>query len=244
MSKVALAHLSLSCLVIINLIPFGNVGGCVPTSSTSEGRHQRRSHQLVQGRIYQFLTLDDVARRRGKPSESFAITKGVYVTDREPVYGRIDVPYETSGGGFVLTLGAHWKRYGGGKFNSPVWMYIRKNDLPSTSNWDKKSVSFVTRGYARIQVDTPTPGVYYVMIRTAASPTAPDNDDSEGSEEDLTVVASILPRDHPEAGNPSWRLPSTRRLPRGDYYKTSGKVLRLDAQDSQSEDGRSTVSVP
>ena len=51
---------------------------------------------------------------------------------------RIDVPYETSGGGFVLTLGAHWKRYGGEKFNSPVWMYIRKNDLPSTSNWDRK----------------------------------------------------------------------------------------------------------
>jgi len=243
MSKVALAHLSLTCLVIINLIPFGNVGGCVPTSSTA-GR-QQRSHQLVQGRIYQFLTLDDVARRRGRPSESFAITKGVYVTDREPVYGRIDVPYETSGGGFVLTLGAHWKRYGGEKFNSPVWMYIRKNDLPSTSNWDRKSVSFVTRGYARIQVDTPTPGVYYVMIRTASPSATDDDDDREGSEEDLTVVTSILPRDHPEAGNPSWRLPSTRRLPRGDYYKTSGKVLRLDLQDSHSDhDDRSTVSVP
>ena len=56
----------------------------------------------------------------------------------------------------------------------------------------------MTRGYARIQVDTPTPGVYYVMIRTA-SPSATDDDDHrEGSEEDLTVVTSILPRDHPE----------------------------------------------
>ena len=47
-------------------------------------------------------------------------------------------------------------------------------------------------------MDAPTPGVYYVMIRTASPSATGDDDDSEGSEEDLTVITSILPRDHPE----------------------------------------------
>lgn len=75
-----------------------------------------------------------------------------------------------------------------------------------------RSISYVSRKYARLRLDTPTPGVYYVMIR------------GDADETDLTVTASLLPRGHAHAGDALWR--SGRRMT-ADYYQTSGDTLVL-----------------
>jgi len=207
MNQRVIAHLSLTCLILVNLIPY-KVGGCLSQQKNIARRSNGRL-EISLGRHYEFLTFDDVG---SSGMEAFSITKGVYVSNTTPVYGRVEVPYEMSGGGFVLTVGAHWRRR---RSNSPVWLYIKKSGLPSVSSWDNKSVSYVSRKYARLRLNTPTPGVYYVMIR------------GDADESDLTVTASLLPRGHPHAGDARWRVGRRMGMSENNYFQTSGETLVL-----------------
>ena len=49
---------------------------------------------------------------------------------------RVDVPYVLSGPRYILSVGAFWQR--DDRWNSPIWMYLRRQDLPTDGTWDKR----------------------------------------------------------------------------------------------------------
>lgn len=203
--------LSFACYIFIITIQVQvpSAGGCF---STPKYRHSIDSAgtgssgiEKTLGRLYDFLTLDDI---HSDKNEAFAIIKNVYVNDRKAAYGRVEVPYEMSHG-FTLTVATHWRRR---RYNTPIWMYVRKTGLPSSSDWDKKSISFVSRKLARIRMESPDPGIYFVMIRGV--------EDRDEATDDLSVTVSLLPKHHLAAGNAEWR-------PGQPLFKSTGKTLVL-----------------
>ena len=70
-------------LILVNLIPY-KVGGCLSQQKNIARRSNGRL-EISLGRHYEFLTFDDVG---SSGMEAFAITKGVYVSNTTPVYGR------------------------------------------------------------------------------------------------------------------------------------------------------------
>lgn len=184
--------------------PPESVNGCFSSpksrrhSSTTDGSTSTR---VDLGRLYDFLTTDDIHA----DNQAFAIVKNVHVTNRKAAYGRIDVPYGMSHG-FTLTVAAHWRRR---RYNSPVWMYLRKTGLPTQSDWDKKSISYVSRKLVRIVVRSPDPGVYFVMIRGVQE------------ESDVSISVSLLPNHHVAAGNAAWRGPGQ------PFFESTGRTLIL-----------------
>lgn len=77
----------------------------------------------------------------------------------EFIYGRIEVPRSQSG--MTLTVTAVWET---NAFTSPLWLYARKDDLPTESHYDKTGISFVSRKYARVRYEAASPGSYFVMV--------------------------------------------------------------------------------
>jgi len=73
---------------------------------------------------------------------------------------RLMVPWSTEES-WTLEVLAYWS----GEFSStPLWLYIKRAGLPSTTDFDKTGVSFVSRKYSRIRVYEARPGPYFIMV--------------------------------------------------------------------------------
>jgi len=218
------AVLSFACYIsLITIEAPPRASGCLANGGRRESTIDsvtRASIEKTLGRMYDFLTLEDI---HSEKNEAYAIVKDVYVTNRKAAYGRVEVPYEMSHG-FTLTLAAHWRRR---RYNTPIWMYVRKTGLPSSSNWDKKSISFVSRKLARIRMESPDPGIYFVMIRGV----------EEQSTDDLRVTVSLLPNHHLAAGNAEWR-------PGQPLFRSSGRTLVLSQTRRVSEPVAVNATLP
>jgi len=186
MNQRIIAHLSLTWLFFVQLIPYNVVRGC--GSGGSQKRDDRRITLI--GQYYTFLDLGKIDYE--VDSEAFGLTKGVSIAKGERIYGRVDVPYVLSGPRYILSVGAFWHR--DDRWNSPIWMYLRRQDLPTDGTWDKSSVTWMRQRMTKLHLSFPRAGVYWVMIR---------GDDRAK----VTIAVNILPKDHPEAGDPRYLVP-------------------------------------
>lgn len=92
--------------------------------------------------------------------ELSSVRPNLYTTKGQILYGRLMVPW-SSDESWTLEVLAHWS----GQFSStPLWLYIKRAGLPSTTDFDKTGVSFVSRSYSRIRVYEARPGPYFVML--------------------------------------------------------------------------------
>lgn len=63
---------------------------------------------------------------------------------------------------WTLEVLAHWSDY---YPSTPLWLYIKRNGLPSTTDFDKTGVSFTSRQFSRIRIHEAEPGGnYFVMV--------------------------------------------------------------------------------
>lgn len=127
---------------------------------------------------------------------AFQSTTHIHTDNGEPIYGRIIVPF-AFGDSNTLTVTAFWDE----DFNtSPLWMFLKSgSSLPTTEKFDKQSISFTSRKYARIRKDFVHPGEYTLMIAPLQNIDA------------LTINISILPITHKGAGNSYWRPPPLKK---------------------------------
>lgn len=126
----------------------------------------------------------------------FQSTTHIHTEEGEPIYGRIIVPF-SFGTSNTLTITAFWDE----DFNtSPLWMFLKAgSSLPTTKTYDKQSISFTSRKYARIRKDFVEPGEYTLMFAPLKNIEA------------LTINISILPVTHKGAGNSYWRPAPIRK---------------------------------
>jgi len=58
-------------------------------------------------------------------------------------------------------VSAHWS----GHFTTtPLWLYIKRAGLPSTNDYDRTGVSFVSRQFSRVRVHDAEAGPYFIMV--------------------------------------------------------------------------------
>ncbi|XP_040564868.1 uncharacterized protein [Lepeophtheirus salmonis] len=92
--------------------------------------------------------------------ELVALTTNIRASADRGVYGRLEVP-RRSYGHWRLTVSAFWTD---SYRSTPLWLYLKKNSIPNKSSFDKSSVSFVSRKFARIRMDRASPGSYFVFL--------------------------------------------------------------------------------
>lgn len=144
---------SLVCITLL-LVLAQISNGCLPDSLQP---YRRQSRARTFG--------NDVSKHIGKifnlnQGEVAAVRPNLSARQGQTIYGRLTVPW-SSEEIWTLEVMAHWS----GPFrSSPLWLYIKRNGLPSTSDFDKTGVSFVSRQYARIRIDEAQPGPYFVMV--------------------------------------------------------------------------------
>jgi len=128
----------------------------------------------------------------------FQSTTHIHTEEGEPIFGRIIVPY-SFGDSNTLTITAFWDE----EFNtSPLWMFLKAgSSLPTTKSFDKQSISFTSRKYARIRQDFVHPGEYTLLIAPLQNIDA------------ITINISVLPVTHKGAGNSFWRPRPTTEEP-------------------------------
>jgi hypothetical protein len=121
---------------------------------------------------------------------TFQSTTHIHTEDGQPIYGRIIVPF-AFGEPNTLTITAFWNE---DYKTSPLWMFMKAGtSLPTSKTFDKQSISFTSRKYARIRKDFISPGEYTLLIAPLQNIDA------------LTINISILPITHEGAGNSHWR---------------------------------------
>ena len=101
---------------------------------------------------------------------------------------RIEVPYHMSEG-YSMTVTVRYKKL---VSSTPIWVHIKWNKYPTSTNHDKSGATFVGRKYNRIRQDNPKSGIHYLMIEPLADAR-------------ITISVSLLPLDHPGAGQSQWR---------------------------------------
>jgi len=137
--------------IILLLIVAQISDGCLPEPY----RRQNRSRSFSSTRtneVGKIFTLNQ--------GEVSAVKPNLSTRRGQTIYGRLTVPW-SSEEIWTLEVMAHWT---GPYRTSPLWLYIKRNGLPSTTDFDKTGVSFVSRQYARIRVDEAQPGPYFVMV--------------------------------------------------------------------------------
>lgn len=92
--------------------------------------------------------------------ELSSVRPNLYATKGQILYGRLMVPWSTEES-WTLEVLAYWS---GEFYSTPLWLYIKRAGLPSTTDFDKTGVSFVSRKYSRIRVYEARPGPYFVMV--------------------------------------------------------------------------------
>eukprot|EP00096_Caligus_rogercresseyi_P015972 TRINITY_DN8470_c0_g1_i1.p1 TRINITY_DN8470_c0_g1~~TRINITY_DN8470_c0_g1_i1.p1 ORF type:complete len:209 (+),score=7.73 TRINITY_DN8470_c0_g1_i1:208-834(+) len=98
--------------------------------------------------------------RLNSGDELVALTSNIRASTDRGVYGRLEVP-RRSYGHWRLTVSAFWT---GPHRSTPLWMYLKKNTIPTNKSFDKSSIAFVSRKFARIRMDRASPGSYFVLL--------------------------------------------------------------------------------
>jgi hypothetical protein len=133
----------------------------------------------------------------------YASRSNIRAKQGDQIYARLFVPWYRDGtSDWTLTLMASWtKRH----YTTPLWLFIKKTGLPTTTNFDKTSISFISRKFSRIRIEGATPGQYYVMLEAltdlsnvtltvSVMPTASLNDDLDfGRIEDNHISYDAIP---------------------------------------------------
>jgi len=135
--QLSIAHLADCCFKQNSLD-----GGPSSSAPSHSSRRVRRVHQL------------------NTEGDALAVTR-LRAFQGEFIYGRIEVPRSQSG--MTLTVTAAWET---NAFTSPLWLYSRKDNLPTASHYDKTGISFVSRKYARVRYEDASPGTYFVMVES------------------------------------------------------------------------------
>lgn len=122
-------------------------------------RRQSRAHtNLLSERPYDQKTTNTLLTLN--EGELSSVRPNLYASKGQILYGRLMVPWSTKDS-WIMEVRAHWSQ----QFSStPLWLYIKRAGLPSTTDFDKTGVSFVSRKYSRIRVYEAHPGPYFVMI--------------------------------------------------------------------------------
>jgi len=148
-----IASFSIKLLLTISVFAQILVFGCLP--EPYRGRQSR-------SRIFNTDVIINVEKifplNRG--NETISLTPNLSAEQGKPIYGRLIVPKSSKS--WTLEVLAHWSNH---YPSTPLWLYIKKDRLPTTSDFDKTGVSFTSRQFSRIRVHEAEPGgVYFVMV--------------------------------------------------------------------------------
>jgi len=178
--------------IILLLIVAQISDGCLPEPYRRQNRARSFSSTTRTNEIGKIFTLNH--------GEVSAVRPNLSTRRGQTIYGRLTVPW-SSEQDWTLEVMAHWT---GPYRTSPLWLYIKRDGLPSTSDFDKTGVSFVSRQYARIRVDEAQPGPYFVMVEamqdirnvTLEVNIVGSNDRSSHQEESVRSSHKYWPRYH------------------------------------------------
>lgn len=169
--------------------------GCQSSSSrvSNQAKNYRSGRNYFSSSSSSFTSSKNTIRRRYltlNNGATFQSTTHIHTEDGQPIYGRIIVPF-AFGEANTLTITAFWN---GDYSTSPLWMFLKAGSgLPTRTNFDKQSISFTSRKYARIRKDFISPGEHTLLIAPLQN--------MDG----ITINISILPVTHRGAGNSYWR---------------------------------------
>jgi len=131
------------------------VFGCLPEPYKRQGRSRIFTKENdIEVNVNKVFSLN----RHG---ETVSIRPNLSARSGQSIYGRLSVPWSSSST-WTLEVLAHWSDY---YPSTPLWLYIKKNGLPSTTDFDKTGVSFTSRQFSRIRLHKAEPGgTYFVMV--------------------------------------------------------------------------------
>lgn len=148
----------ITLLLTLSLFAQILVFGCLPDLEPYNGR-QGRSRMLskendIRVNVNKVYSLN----RQG---ETVSVRPNFSARSGQSIYGRLSVPWSSTEI-WTLEVLAHWSDY---YPSTPLWLYIKRNGLPSTTNFDKTGVSFTSRQFSRIRIHEAEPGGnYFVMV--------------------------------------------------------------------------------
>lgn len=124
-----------------------------PSTAIAERSDKVRSkythHKKFIGKIHQL----------NSGHELVALTPNIRAYEGEFVFGRLTVPWTQRE--WRLTVSAFWTNH---FYTTPLWIYLKRSNIPSPSNFDKASISFLSRKYSRVRLEDARPGSYYIML--------------------------------------------------------------------------------
>jgi len=185
----------LAVLLIISSLAWVSYG-CFPEPYKRQSR--ARSFDVAGGGS-RSSSINDIGRiftlNSGEAATSVRPNLSAY--QGQAIFGRLIVPWPTSAAKiWTLEVLAYWSEH----FNSaPLWLFIKKDGIPSTTDFDKSGISFTSRGFSRIRLHEAEPGSYFVMveamqdIRNLTMEVNLINTDSQ-AEESMRSSSSYWPR--------------------------------------------------
>jgi len=133
------------------------VFGCVPGLEP----YKRQGRSRILSKENDLRVNVDKIFSLNRQGETASVRPNFSTRSGQSIYGRLSVPWSSTEF-WTLEVLAHWSDY---YPSTPLWLYIKKNGLPSTTDFDKTGVSFTSRQFSRIRLHEAEPGGnYFVMV--------------------------------------------------------------------------------
>lgn len=157
-SAAKIISIPISLLLTLSLFAQILVFGCLPDLEPYNGRQGRSKIFRKENDLR--VNVDKVFQLN-RQGETVSVRPNFSARSGQSIYGRLSVPWSSTEF-WTLEVLAHWSDY---YPTTPLWLYIKKNGLPSTTDFDKTGVSFTSRQFSRIRIHEAEPGGnYFVMV--------------------------------------------------------------------------------
>jgi len=156
MASTTIKIISLPITLLLTLSVFAQilVFGCFPDPSRRQSRSRILNNENdIRINVEKIFSLN-------RDGETNSIRPNLSARQGQTIYGRLSVPWSSSAD-WTLEVYAHWSGY---YPSTPLWLYLKKNGLPSTTDFDKTGISFTSRQFSRVRLHEAEAGEYFVMV--------------------------------------------------------------------------------
>jgi len=151
-----IASLPLTVLLTLSVFAPILVFGCLPEP------YRRQSRSRIFNKDNDVTVNVEKVFSLNRQGETVSIRPNLNARQGQSIYGRLSVPWSSPSETWTLEVLAHWSDY---YPSTPLWLYIKRNGLPTTTDFDKTGVSFTSRQFSRVRLHEAEPGgTYFVMV--------------------------------------------------------------------------------
>jgi len=146
---------ALSFFLIFSIIQEILVFGCLPEPNQRRGKNIQLENKSID--VFRNVFSFDLVKKDASLKPNFRIQKG------KEIFGSLIVPRLNSNDVEISTL-EFVARWSASFSSTPLWLYIKKDKLPTKNDFDKTGVSFTSRQFSRLRLYQPEAGSYFIMV--------------------------------------------------------------------------------